>query len=168
MRLALMVLAASCAGLAASCVSELARKCSVDSDCAEGFCDEQLRVCFSWDDTEQPVLAVQAPASGATVGAQVTISGTASDAISGVSKVEYSFDGTTWAALAMSGNGFAQTVAGPSAGTGIKLAVRATDRAGNAVAISVPINVDLVAPVPAIGVPGADYVCGGAEQCTGG
>jgi hypothetical protein len=96
-----------------------------------------------------------------------TITGTASDALSGVSSVEYSFDGASWAGLALSGNAFSQSVASPTVGTVSTLAVRATDRAGNVAAVSIPLNLDLVPPVLTMTVPNADDECNGDGLCTG-
>src|SRR3990172_2556965 len=120
--------------------------CNDSSECgtdAHAVCVN--KICTT--DTELPVLSVSVPTSGATVGVRFTITGTASDALSGVSSVEYSFDGASWAALALSGNAFSQSVASPTAGTTSTLAVRATDRAGNVAAVSIPLKLDLVPPV---------------------
>src|SRR3990172_3526217 len=164
MKLLLLLVLATC--FAGGCVAEVAKKCSADSECNEGACDARLKVCFSLGDQEPPGLEVQAPTSGATVGVRFTITGTASDALSGVSSVEYSFDGNSWAALALSGNAFSQSVASPTAGTTSTLAVRATDRAGNVAAVSIPLNLDLVPPVLTL-EPSPDSDCSGVEKCTG-
>jgi hypothetical protein len=151
---------------AGGCVAEVAKKCSADSECNEGACDARLKVCFSWDDREPPGLEVQAPASGATVGMRFTITGTANDALSGVSSVEYSFGGASWAGLELSGNAFSQLVASPTVGTASTLAVRATDRAGNVAAVSIPLKLDLLPPGLTL-EPSPDSDCSGVEKCTG-
>ena len=96
-------------------------------------------------DTTSPSVALTSPAAGGTVTGSVVLAATASDAGSGVSRVEFRVDGTLVASDASSP--YSATWNSSSAGVGAHtVQVTAFDVAGNSASTSVSVNVP--APPP--------------------
>jgi chitinase len=90
-------------------------------------------------DTAPPALAITAPANGATVSGAVTVSAIASDNV-GVTKVEFSVDGSLLATSTGAPYGFAwdASTASPGAHT---ITAKAYDAAGNSADATITVNV---------------------------
>ncbi|MFN2241891.1 MAG: kelch repeat-containing protein, partial [Anaerolineae bacterium] len=85
-------------------------------------------------DQTQPDLSVRAPGEGKPVRQTFTLEGKATDALSGIGRVEVSLDGGIgWSAAELSGEDWSFTSTVPGAGPGVTTEawIRATDRAGN-------------------------------------
>ena len=90
-------------------------------------------------DTRLPVVTLTSPAAGAVTTASVAVAGRATDAGSGVVKVQVAFDGGAFADAVTSGFdpfGFTATVPPPAAEGPHTLRVRAVDAAGNISAVA--------------------------------
>lgn len=119
---------------------------------------EQVKSQLFKVDTGTPVAHITAPASDATVGGSVSVTGTASDTASGVVRVEISPDGTTWHEATGTTN-WTSTLTMPPQGGNCTIRVRATDAAGHAgEEASVTVFVDVTPPSVAETVPANDAV----------
>jgi len=107
-------------------------------------------------DQTPPTVAISAPAAGSWLsGSAATASGTAADAVSGVGSVEWSTDGSNFAA-ASGTNGWNATLDLDTLGEGPQtLSVRATDAAGNASTVATrAFGIDQASPtLSAISIP---------------
>jgi hypothetical protein len=127
-------------------------------------------------DRAKPAVAITAPLSAAWVpGSSFTITGTASDATSGVAKVEVSIDGGVWTSVTGTTSWSYSWNPLPADGTH-KLQAKATDKAGNFQTTAViSVKVDGHAPTSTITAPAggatlntATYVIKGTAADTGG
>jgi hypothetical protein len=99
-------------------------------------------------DTTAPTVAVSAPASGATVGGTVAVTGTAGDA-GGVAKVEVAVDGGPYATASGTGSwAWSWSTASVANGTHT-LTARATDASGNTATTSRTVTVSNTSVAPA-------------------
>jgi RHS repeat-associated protein len=101
-------------------------------------------------DTTPPSLVLTSPASGASTNTNITVTGQASDALAGLSKVELSLDGGSLAPLTLNATGgFTKSTTlaldGTADGSHTVL-VRATDEAGNVKQASVTWTLDTRPP----------------------
>src|SRR5436853_1168830 len=107
-------------------------------------------------DTTAPTASLTAPTSGQLFGtSSVQLTWTASDATSGIDHFEVRLDGGT--PVTVAAGTAAYTFTGVSDGTHT-LALKAFDRAGNTVLVSVPVSVDATAPTVSIVGPASGAV----------
>jgi hypothetical protein len=106
-------------------------------------------------DTTAPALSITAPAAGTTVTQTVALAGTASDAGSGLARVEVSFDGGyTWRQAALSADAWSLDweLAGRQDYVSYRARVRAVDAAGNVTVVERRVAVDGVPPTDLVPV----------------
>jgi hypothetical protein len=116
-------------------------------------------------DASAPLVAVDAPAVFGTIDTEVT--GTCSDATSGVDSIEVSVDGgDTWTSADMDGDTWSVAMSGLAAGT-TELMVRATDTVGNTVGMPVYATIDRDKPVITILLPAEGSDVSGAVAIVG-
>src|SRR5205807_901524 len=107
-------------------------------------------------DTTAPTASLTAPTSGQVLGtSSVQLTWTASDATSGIDHFEVRLDGGTPVTVAAGTATY--TFTGVSDGTHT-LALKAFDRAGNTVLVSVAVSVDATAPTVSIVGPASGAV----------
>lgn len=129
----------------------------------------------STTDTVAPTISIGAPAAGATVSGSVTVSGSASDATSGVASVDLSVDGGSWQPVSGTTSwswswGTTTLVDGSHT-----LTARSTDGAGNTATTSRTVTVsnpttppaDTTAPSVGITSPSSGATVAGTVSVTG-
>ena len=109
-------------------------------------------------DTRPPTITVTAPTQGATLAASPTVTGTVSDATSGVASLQAQVDSGAFASVTLGANGQFSFPAGTLADGSHTIHLTAIDHAGNSDTSAVSFTLDTQAPTLTVTAPAAGLI----------